>query len=261
MVKYILASLAFLVLLVIGIWTIAIPEGTILTMLGNSLSNSSIQVECDGFRKNLFFGFSADRISLKKDERPLIAIDSFSGQIDPFSVIRLKLPLNFSGSIGSGRLQGTAELLSRSGAVSMNIIDADIGAIPFFELLGMKGSGRLSGTMSLKKNQGDVRFDVKEMQVASGTFGSISVPLNYFQSAQGALEITGGRAKVNSFTMEGPGVFARIRGDIADSRLALTLEIMPEKAFTDKNPALMLLEKYKVSPGRYSVPLANRISL
>lgn len=259
-IKYILAALAVLVLLVIGVWIIAIPEGTILTLIGNSLSNSTIQIECDGFRKSLFFGFSAEKISVKKDERLLIAINDFSGQIDPFSLIRLKLPCNFSGSAGGGRLQGSAELLGKSHEVSVTVADADIAAIPFFELVGMKGSGRLSVKMILKNNQGDIRFDLKEMQVSSGTFGSISVPLNFFQSAQGSLEISGSRAKVNSFTMEGPGVYARIRGDIADSRLALTLEIMPEKTFADKNPVFMLLEKYKVSPGRYSVPLTNRLS-
>lgn len=258
--KYILASLAGLVLLVVGIWIIAIPEATILTMVGNSLSNSTIQVECEGFRKSLFFGFSADRISIKKDGRLLIAVDGFSGQIDPFSLIGLKLPLTFLGNTGGGRLQGTAELLRKSREVSLTIADADIAVIPFFELAGMKGSGLLSGKILLKNNQGNVRFDLKEMRVASGIFGNIAVPLNYFQSAQGALEISGSRAKVSSFTMEGPGVYARIRGDISDNRLALTLEIMPEKTFTDRNPAFLLLEKYKVSPGRYSVPLSSRLN-
>lgn len=259
--KYILASFALFVLLIIGTWLIVIPEGTILTIVGNSLSNSSLQVECDGFRKSLFFGFSAERISVKKDGQLIIAIDGFSGQLNPFSLIKLKLPLTFSGSISGGRLQGAAELLSKSGEISMSIIDADIAAVPFFELAGMKGSGRLSGKMFLKNNQGDIRFDLKDMQVASGTFGSVSVPLNYFRSAQGAMDIRGGRTKVDSFTMEGPGIYARISGYIADSKLALTLEIMPEKAFVEKNPVLMLLEKYKVSPGRYSVPLTNRLNL
>lgn len=259
--KYILASLAFLVLLVIGTWMIAVPEETIVAMIANSLGSSALQVECDGFRKSLFFGFSADKISLKKDDRLLIAVEHIAGRINPLAVMGLRLPCNFSGSAGNGSLQGSAELLRKSHEVSMTVTDADIAAIPFFEFAGMKGRGLLSGRMLLKDNQGDIRFDLRELQLASGMFGGIPVPLNYFRSAQGALEIRGGQAKVNSFTMEGPGIFARVKGDIADSRLALTLEIMPEKAFADRTPALMLLEKYRVSPGRYSVPLTNSLNL
>ncbi|MBA4372458.1 MAG: type II secretion system protein GspN [Thermodesulfovibrio sp.] len=259
MVKYILTAFAVLFLLVIGTWIIAIPETTILTLIGNALSDSRVQVECDGFRKSLFFGFNAEKISVKKSERLLIAVDSFSGQIDFFSLIKLKPMFNFSGNIGSGRLQGSAELLRKSREVSVSITEVDIAAIPFFELAGLRGGGRISGNMVLQNNRGEIRFDLKEMKIPSGTFGNIAVPLHFFESAQGAMEISGSKAKVNSFTMEGPGVYARIRGDITDSRLALTLEMMPEKTFADRNPLLLLLEKYKVSPGMYLIPLTNRL--
>lgn len=260
MVKFGLALAALLLLFVVGVWSIAIPEATILTLIGNSLSDSPLDIECDGFRKSLLFGFSADKITIKKDSRPLVVITGFSGQAALSALARLQLPFTFSGTIGGGSLQGTAELLRKSREVTITVTEAEMAMVPFFELAGLKGSGRVSGTLLLQNSKGGVKFDLKEMRVPQAAFGNISVPLNYFQSAQGALELDGGSAKVNSFTMEGPGIYARVKGDITGGRLALTLEIMPEKAFADKNPVMLLLERYKTSPGMYSVPLTNNLN-
>ncbi len=258
--KYILISFALLVLFVIGTWMIAIPEETILGLIANSLSDSTMQIECNGFKKNIFFGFNADSISIKKNDRTFITVENVSGHISLFQIVRLKLPLILSGTIGDGRIAGTAELLRGDREISLTIDGTEVASIPFFDLLGLKGSSRLSGTMVMQNGRGDIQFDMKDTHFVSGTFGSISIPLNDFRKAQGALEIRNAGIKVKSFTMEGPGIYSRIKGDITGGKMNLTLELMPEKSFTDKNLVFSLLAKYMVTPGFYSVPLTNQLN-
>lgn len=255
--KYVFASLALIAVLVIGVWNVGIPEGVIIRLIENSLSDSTLEIEFSGFRKGLFYSFGAEGIEIKRNGRTLVSAEDFSGRMHLLSLLKLKLPFTFSAGIGGGILDGSLDLLGRE--LSMKVEGVKAGAIPFVEQIGLKGDGSLSGSMGMKENQGDARFDIREMRFSSGTFGSISVPLSDFRSAQCALEMKGGSVKVRSCTMEGPGVYARIKGDIASGKLNLILEIMPEKSFADRNLVFSLLDRYKVSAGYYSVPLTNKL--
>ena len=245
----------------VGVWMIAIPEEVILNLIGASVSGSGMRVECTGFRKDPFFGFRADSLSLRKGERELIAAGNLSGRINVFSLVKLRLPLTFSGRIGDGTISGTAELLRKDHELSLTVKDVNTDAVPFVGLFGIKGNAVLTGSMLLRNGHGGIRFDLKDLKDMNGSFGTVSIPLGDFRSGQGALEVSPDRVRITSFTLEGPDIYARVKGDAANGRLNLTLEVMPEKAFIDRNLMLGLLERYQVSPGHYVIPLTNQLSL
>jgi len=259
-VKYILTAVAFFVLLIAGLWIIAVPEKTIVALIETRLAGPAMQIECTGFKKGLFPGFSAERVSLKKDDHLLIAVDNFNGRVSLLSLLKLELPFSFTAGIGDGILSGRLELLSRGQDVSVSFSSVSIRSIPFFEVLGLKGDGLITGGMALNRGKGDITFDLKELALSSGTFGNLTIPLTDFRTGQGALGMEEGSVKVKSFTMEGPGIYGRVKGEAKGGRLDLNLEIMPEKSYSETNPLFRFLEQYRVSPGYYRVPLTNRLN-
>ncbi|MHB8881355.1 MAG: type II secretion system protein GspN [Thermodesulfovibrionales bacterium] len=259
--KYLLAVVLLCICLVPGIWLIAIPEETLLGLAERSFDNSSVRIEFSEFRKGFFYNFTAGSIVLKKNDTDLVRIENVSGRIALASLLSLKLPLLFSGDLAGGSIQGELQLLKRDRAVLVRLDNARTEQVPFFELLGLKGNGLLSGNLVLHARAGEVTFELREAKFSQGTFGSLTVPLEMFTSAKGAISINGRTLKVVSFALDGSGIYARVKGDITDGRLNLMLELMPDREFTDKSPIFAMLDKYKVSPGYYAVPLKNQLSL
>ena len=258
--KYLLISAVFFVILLFGIWIIAIPEDRIANLAEHALDNTALHLEFSGLRKGLFYNFTADWISIKKNDNTLILIENLSGHLNLASILKLKLPLVFTGSLGSGTIKGELDLLRKNRDIIIRINNAGTEQIPFFGFIGLRGGGILSGELLLKNNIGEIKFELKDTKFTSGTFGSLNVPLNMLNSAKGAMEISGNTLKVLSFALDGDGVYARVKGDVTDNRLNLVLELMPEKSFTDRNLVFTLLEKYRVSPGYYMVPLTNQLN-
>ena len=80
------------------------------------------------------------------------------------------------------------------------------------------------------------------------------------------MRVADGRARLESFTLLGDGVYMRLSGDLpgganaATSPLQLTLEIMPKPEFMDKQRLVfLLLAKFAASPGVYKVPIRGTL--
>ncbi|MBI5101794.1 MAG: type II secretion system protein GspN [Nitrospirae bacterium] len=253
--KYLLAACLFFFVLVLCIWNILVPLERIPDLVDRSLEGSSIKAEFDGLKKGFFYNFTAEKIRFKKNETTLLVVENISGRIELLRLLGLRLPVNVRGDFGGGSMTARVDLIGSDRGMALSVSNASTDLIPLFSLSGIKGRGLLSGELLLKNNAGDARFDISDAKFTSATFGGIPVPLGIFRSARAALSIDGRTVKVVSFSMEGEDIYARVKGDITGGRPDLSLELMPEKTFTEKNPAFMLLEKYRVSPGYYSVPL------
>lgn len=261
MVKIAAFALAATLLLLAGVWLIVLPETYLGDLIGSSLQRPDLQVEMSGFRKGLFYDLSANRMSVVKDGKELLAVENVRGRINPLSLFLLRFDMHFSASLGNGVISGRANLVRGRRNILVTVRDAELNAVPFFGLLGINGSGMLSGTAGMDDKSGEVRFDIADAKFGSGTFGGIAVPLHFFRSARGALSLTGGNVSVTSFALEGADIYARIKGQISAGKMNLTMEVMPKPAFLEKNPAIALLERYKVSPGYYAIPVSGDIAL
>ena len=80
------------------------------------------------------------------------------------------------------------------------------------------------------------------------------------------VRVSDGKARLESFTIEGDGLYMRLSGDVpsgadaASSPLNMTLEIMPKPEFLEKQKLVfMLLAKFMTAPGVYTVPIRGTL--
>jgi type II secretion system protein N len=80
------------------------------------------------------------------------------------------------------------------------------------------------------------------------------------------IRVSNGIARLESFSLQGDGVYMRLSGDLpsganaATAPLSLVLEIMPKPEFLDKQKLVfMVLAKFMTSPGVYKIPIKGTL--
>lgn len=260
MKRFLIACLV-IVIFVFGLWVIAIPESLLAGLVEGAMHDSDMRIETSDVRKGIFFDFTCGSIRLKKNDRTLMSVENVAGRINPLSLLTLRLNAHFRGETGGGSVKGTIDLFRGKSHVDITVAGADIADMPFFSLLGIDGKGSLTGTLKIENVRGDIKFDVRDARFGQGSFGGITVPLDAFTDARGAMTITGNSVRITSFALEGAGIYARLSGEITSGGMNLIMELMPEKSFKDSNFIFLILERYKNSPGHYSIPITGALPL
>jgi type II secretion system protein N len=251
----------FAAVFVFGIWVVAVPETLLTGLIEGAIHDNDIRIEAADVKKGFFFGFTCGSIRLIKKEKTLISLENVVGRINPLSLLTLRLNAHFHGETGGGRADGTIDLFRGKSHVEIAVDGADLSAMPFFSLLGIEGKGVLTGAMKIENVRGDITFTVKDARFGTGSFGGVAVPLDAFSGARGAMTITGNSVRITSFALEGTGIYARLSGNVTSGKMDLTMELMPEKTFKDGNFIFLVLEKYRNSPGHYSIPITGGLPL
>ncbi len=259
--KRFLIAAVFLVFLVFGLWIIAVPESLLTNLVEGAMHDGSLRLGVTDMRKGLFYNFSCGNITLTNNGKKLLSVNNIEGRINPLSLLLLKLNVLFSGDLSRGKVNGSIDLFRGKSHVTVSVNGAELQYMPFFALLGIEGQGILSGNINIKNTKGSVTFSVTDAQFDQATFGGVAVPLDFFTGGRGAMTVDGGMLRIQSFALEGEGIYARLKGDITRGRMSLTMELMPEKTFKDQNLVFLMLRKYEVSPGYYSIPLTGPLPL
>jgi len=260
-VKRLIIAFLTLALFIAGLWIVVIPETMLIALLNDPLRDSGVKAEFHDFRKGLFYNFTASQIILSNDSgRPLIEINNVSGGLSLLSLVKFHPAAEFSGTIGGGDVRGEVRLLGGKTNTHITIGDASVSEIPFFTLLGIDGRGAISGEIIMNDDKGDIRFTVENADFSRMSFGGSALPLDVFKSAMGAMSVNGPVINIVSFTMEGDGIYARVKGNVDRKSVDLTMELMPEKSFTEENPIFAMLRNYRVSPGYYVIPVKSALS-
>ena len=259
------AALIVLLLLVVCLWFVAIPESLIADLVENALGREYLYLKTEGVKKGLFYDFGAERILLKKKgsggeaDTPLLVFSDVKGRVEMLSLFMLRPELRFHGSMSGGdvtgfvRLTGSDSLVIEAGNVSIN-------GLPLFEPLGIYGDGILSGSILVRNNVAELKFSVRDVNLKSTTLGGVFLPLDLFRDIKGAVMINNDNtAEVRSFAMTGTGIYARVKGTIRGSEMNMSLELMTDSSFAQGALFMMILERYRVSPGYYLVPLKGGI--
>jgi type II secretion system protein N len=230
-------------------------------LVEGALHDSNIRIEAVDVRKGPFFNFTCGAVGLKKNEKTLLEIQKVSGKINPFSLLTLRLNAYFRAETAGGMMTGKIDLFRGKSHVDVAVIDADVSDVPFMTLLGVEGKGVLNGDLKIEDVRGDIKFSVKDAHLAAGSLGGVTLPLEVFSGARGAMSVQGNSVRIASFALEGAGIYARLTGDITGGRMNLTMELMPEKSFRDSNLIFLVIEKYRNSPGHYSIPITGDVPL
>jgi type II secretion system protein N len=245
--------------IIAGSWFVVFPERTLLALVSTSLHGSGLAVDVAGFRKGLFYDFKAQNLALKKSDRTLLTVENVSCRLDLSSLLFLNPVVRCDGDIAGGRIKGNVGLLQGKGPVKVSIADARMEEMPFLSSLGIGGSGIISGSMDLEKGAGNILFALRDVHLLPASFGVIKVPLDVFSDGTGALALDGRTLRVTAFSLEGSGVYARVKGTIEGNTMNLKMELMPEKSFVEENPVFAFLAAYRDSPGHYSIPITSAV--
>lgn len=247
----------FIALMIFGAWFIAVPEGMISDLIINSVKSDKVLIKPEGIKKGLFFTLNIGRIEVKrKDETPLLTIENVQIKPDFMSLIKLTPQLPFTGQMHSGIIEGVYGVKGNS--LNLQGKDIKLEEIPSLKLVNIEGEGNLSLKLGIIKGQGEIIFNVRDARLKTIILpGGYILPLNWFHDIKGLLAVGNEITEFKSFTLEGDGVYARVKGNLAGDTIDLKMEVMPEASF--KKPSLlMLIEPFKVSPGYYVIPIKMR---
>lgn len=262
-VRYIIALFISLPVVVFGFWLIAVPESAMTDALEGALGADSVYLKAEGLKKGLFYDFSADRIFLMKKgsgeygERPLVMINGLRGRLDFISLIKFAPALKFEGTAGKGVVSGEVGIMGNS-SLEVRGGGIAISEIPFLESFGISGEGLLSGDCLTEGKKGEIRLSLTDARLGNTYIGDAFLPLSLFDGMKAAVAIVDGAAEVKSFAMSGKGVYGRIKGRIMERRMDMSLELMADSSYSAPIP-LQLVERYKVSPGYYVIPLKGEL--
>lgn len=241
-----------------GVW-LAFPEQTLQSFLEKSVADKELSAGVEDLKKGFFYNLTIRRLTLLGRKGDLIYFRDLSCSIRPWSLAAMRLSMSFSGDISGGEMKGKMDIVRNKLHIALDFRDAKIKDTPFLKIAGIEGDGSISGRFAMNDNTGYLEFFSKDVHFERAVFAGTSVPLNYFQNVVGSLNIRGNEVRINSVTLEGNDIYARIKGDIKDAYFNIHLELMPGKSFTDSPLFLKAFEKYEVSPGYYVMPVRGRL--
>ena len=258
MKKILIISLIAIPLILWGIWLV-FPKTSIQSIMEGSVNSDKLGVEVKGLKKGLFYNLTVDRLTLKSSGDEQVSLNNIYGRINPLNFIMLRLSISLNGGIGGGNFSGRANLTKNKMQIELDINKADIAQIPLFKLIGIQGTGTISGRFTMLDDTGHVEFVTKDSRLEPAILSGVNVPLNFFNSVRGSVDIKGDIINVVSIALEGKDIHARLKGPIKDAVMNLDMELMPGISLIENPLFRGELGKYKVSPGYYVIPLKGNL--
>lgn len=258
--KKILIALVFIIVIVCSVW-IMFPANSIQSIIEDSVTDKKFNLEIKGLKKGLFYNLSAESIILKSSGVKVVSLTGIHGNVDPVSLTVLRPKIMMNGNIGGGNFSGTLGFAKNKVQVNIDFKQVGINEAPFFSQIGIRGEGTVSGKLVMKDNKGNIEFVTKDANFEQAEIAGVSVPLNFFHSVTGIIDINGNLLSIGSLFLEGKDINARLKGVIKDAVMDLKMEIMPGKSFAENPLFISGVEKYKISPGYYVIPVKGNLSL
>lgn len=231
------------------------------SIIEDTIHARGFALRVEGLRKGLFYSLCADRIVISRLEKEFILLNSVDADINPFGLIVKRMPVTFRGRIGGGTFTGSAPLSMEFGTVQLVFNQASLDEMRFLTEAGIRGRGSVSGNMALTEQGGNIEFIVNDAEIEPAFISGTLLPLNFFKTVKGSLVAEGKTINVQSLSLEGPDIFARVKGVIRDGNMDLLIELMPQKTLLENPLFLSQVERYQVSPGYYVVPVKGPIAL
>jgi type II secretion system protein N len=247
------------------------PNDAIRGVLVRAAANAGYSLDATGFGKSFPLGLKARTLELSSEKGALVRLSEARLRLELLPLMLGRVQLGYSGKIGSGRLEGEIKL-GRTPGWSVQAREIRMEDIPFFSTVAaarVKGDLRLTGAVQSIKGiaEGDLQLEVRGAELAGVKLGDMPLPDASYQEVRGALRVEKGRALLKSFTLNGDGIYVRLKGDTAltnplgNSPLNLTMEMMPKPAFLERQKfVFLLLTKYQSSPGAYSIPIHGTLA-
>gem|GEM_PF-644847 len=289
-IKKLLISLLILFLCAWGIW-FAIPESFIASYIKDSPKGQNVDIELIGLKKGLFYTINIERVLLNTQQKlnnplmppsptsaggnnqsispplvggdkgegvPLLTIQNMDIDPDPLSILKLTPQININGQVNLGTIRGLITMKQRNPDLYVVGKNIQINGLSIIERTGIYGDGTLNFKFQRADEKGEFTFSIEDAKLKGALPGIGALPLNVFKNVKGLLTIED-TLNVDSLTMEGKGIYVRIKGKIKESNFDGNIEIMVDSSFDLYAVLQAFLERYKISMGYYVIPYTKKI--
>lgn len=248
-----------------------IPNDTIRGVLTRAAGNAGYTLDCTGFGKRFPLGLKARTLELSSDKGSLVRLQDARVHLKLLPLLIGRAELGYRGKIGTGEIEGELAL-GKAAGWSVQARGVRLEDIPFFASVAaarVKGELRLTGALKGPQGgaNGELQLEVRGAELAGIKLGDMPLPDASYQEVRGALKVEKGRALLKSFTLNGDGIYVRLKGEstlatpLGNSPLNLVLEMMPKPAFLERQKfVFLLLTKYQSSPGAFSIPIHGTLA-
>jgi type II secretion system protein N len=261
-------TLAWLALFIVCVY-LFFPSRRINAFIDQALATQGLSLT-PAVHKTLLPGLAWDNALLSSQQGPLLRFDRLSVRPLLLKLLTGRIVLGSTATLGAGRV-GLEQKISGRQTVLVSADRLALGEMPFFKtVLGARVGGSLWSeglvTRGAKGWSGELKLEISQLEFSGIRIGAFPLPDAGNLNSKGMVRVTDGRARLESLTLQGEGVYMRLSGELpsgvnADAApLDLLLEIMPKPDFLEKQKLVfLLLAKFMASPGVYRVPIKGTL--
>lgn len=256
--------LALLPLLVMSL----VPAEEVAGVAVRALQREGYTLTARRFQRVFPVGISGEDVLLRSSRGDLVKFDTFAARLKLAPLLIGKVAVGFRGTIRKGEIEGKLFFRPRQG-LSIELRDVELEDVPFFRTVGLaRAAGKLNASGALSGTGNDQAGELKvwsDRGALNGVkIGGVPLPDSAYDRIRGMCRIRSGRGTLESFTLQGMGLYLRLRGDIPltpSAPLNLNLELMPRPEFLQSQKLVfLLLAKYLTTPGHYLIPIRGTLA-
>ena len=258
------------VLLLLYLTILFIPNATLKGLVVKGLAANGYTFAAGSFSKSFPLGLEAEDVVIGLYEGPVVRADEAEVHLRVLPLLLGRVAVSGMVRIGQGSV-AVDFAVSPHRKADVTIDDILLQDIPFFQTFAaVNAKGTLRGTASVaglgKAPEGTVQLEVRGAELANVNIGGTPLPDAAYSAIQGKLSVGRGKARLESFTLQGEGLYVRLKGDmpvtnpLSAAPLNMSLELMPKPEFLDKQKfVFLLLTKYLDTPGHYQIPVRGTL--
>ncbi len=247
-----------------------IPDRLLLESVNRALAGEGLSLAATSFNKSLPLGVKGRGLELSSGKGRILKLESATARIEILPFFMGQVRVSLAATLGGGKIAGSGSIL-RSPFFKLSLKGVQLEHIPFFATVaGTQAAGIVDCEVDLTgsgpKTEGSVKLDAKGVELKGIKLGEMPLPDATYHSVQGMLRVNKGIARLESLTLQGDGLYARLKGNLplinplAAAPLDLTLELMPKPELLEKQKfVFLLLTKYLDTPGHYQIPIKGTL--
>lgn len=245
--RYLLLVLTGLVIIIEGLWLIALPEDLIKEKIITSLPHG-LDIELEGLRKKVLPGLYIKRAILKIYDTEL-ELKEINSSINITSLLggRFGINININNGLINGLINSRGKGFLKGEGFRLSEVKN-----PY-----IKGDCILFFVAQLKEERGIIDFSCNEARLEPLKYDTFYLPLNLIEKIQGRIGIDRDKVIIESINLSGKDIYGRIQGRIEKKLADLTIELMPEPSL--HNALMLLMPGRMVSPGYFKIEIKRQL--